>query len=196
MRSGMEDYARAFAITHRFALRAQSETFRLTCSCVRSGPQGWHYCISFSRSGATITFEKRKNVRGQSKVEPRCCCHISKGVWGPCARRGAVADAECRSTSSSADCRRPLLRLASVSRARQVLQGLSAGLDMGKVTWHGFRRGSATDLVARGASRTKVLAWGAWRSAAFLRYVSSDALNKRQALDVTLAASDTEGEGR
>ena len=92
--------------------------------------------------------------------------------------------------------RLPVFQLGSISRARQVLRELSGGLGWRRVTWHGFRRGSATDLVAEGASLSKVLAWGAWRSAAFLRYISADALSRRQALDHTLAASESGDEGR
>ena len=87
-----------------------------------------------------------------------------------------MRDVEERGSNDVGARRRPLFQLGSVSRARQLLKDLSGGLGLGKGTWHGFRRGSATDLVAEGASLSKVLAWGARRSAAFLRYISAGAL--------------------
>ena len=167
LRKGLVGYARAFAVTYHYALRGQSEAFKLTCDGACGGPHGWHSRITFVSGGAVMTLEGRKNVRGTSRVERVCCCNISPTVCGQCALRGAVCDVDGMLSDDAEARRPPVFQLGSISRARQVLRELSGGLGLGRMTWHGFRRGSATDLVAEGASLSKVLAWGAWRSASF-----------------------------
>ena len=61
-------------------------------------------------------------------------------------------------------------------------------------TLKAFRAGKATALAASGKSLGVILAAGEWRSAAFLSYVDTDAVDHAQILDQTLAASDEEQE--
>ena len=194
IRSNLIDYARAFAICYLFTLRAQSEAFDLTLDGACSGHSLWHSRIIFGRGSATIILESRKNVRGESRVKRLCCCSHSRAACGPCALHGAMRDAIAQYGDRHTAGRAKLLDLGSKSRARSVLCGLATSVGLDKVSWHGFRRGSATDLVASGSSLTQVLFAGAWRSAAFLRYISTEAIGKRQALDLSFNESDSEHE--
>ena len=192
LRDNKVNYARAFAICYHFTLRAQSEAFDLTLDGIREGRRGWHSKVVLERGGAVIHFERRKNERCESQVKRRCCCSSSRAVCGPCALLGSIRDAIARSGSRQRAGRVRLLGLGCNSHARTVLRDIAAAVGVDQASWHGFRRGSATDLVAKGASLTQVLSAGAWRSAAFLRYIAAQAIAKRQALDFSFNDSDSE----
>ena len=192
IRSKLVDYARAFAICYHFTLRAQSEAFGLTLNGACSGPDGWLSKVTFTSSGAIIHLETRKNVRTVSQVERRCCCSTSRAVCGPCSLRGAARDLIAKYGSREAAGQRRLLDLGSAAKARTVLSELAVAVGVEKATWHGFRRGSATDLVSSGASLAQVLSSGAWKSAAFLKYISAQAVSRRQALDFSFIDSDSD----
>ena len=85
-----------------------------------------------------------------------------------------------------------LLDLGSATHARAVLLRLAGEIGLEKASWHGFRRGSATDLVARGGSLSQVLASGGWRSGAFLRYIAGDVVSRRRALELSFGESDSD----
>ena len=55
-----------------------------------------------------------------------------------------------------------------------------------------FRAGRATSLAAAGKSIGHILSAGEWRSAAFLSYIDTDAVDQAQLLDKTLDESDGE----
>ena len=192
LRDRNADYARAFAICYHFTLRAQSEAFDLSLDGLCAGRIGWHSRVVLSRGSAVIHFERRKNVRGVSQVRRKCCCSYSRAICGPCALWGAARGTLTKFGTREAAGRVRLLRLGSTSHARTVLREMASSVDIARASWHGFRRGSATDLVANGSSLTQVLAAGAWKSAAFLRYISSQAIGQRQALDFSFADSDSE----
>ena len=195
IRSGLVQYARASAVCYHFTLRAQSEAFGLTLDGARNGPRGWHSRVTFTSKGAILHLESRKNVRGESHVERRCCCQSSRAACGPCALRGAASDLLAKSGTRQAAGQQRLLDLGSASKARAILGQLAEAVGIEKASWHGFRRGSATDLVAKGASLAQVLSSGAWKSAAFLKYISAQALGRRQALDFSFNESDSDREG-
>jgi len=56
---------------------------------------------------------------------------------------------------------------------------------------HAFRRGMATDLVASGSPLSFILHAGGWRSSAFMRYITASGLDEREAVDFTIAESDS-----
>ena len=58
--------------------------------------------------------------------------------------------------------------------------------------WHAFRRGMASDMLAAGCKLHEVLAGGGWRSSAFLRYLHTQDLEDRLALEQAFIASDDE----
>ena len=58
--------------------------------------------------------------------------------------------------------------------------------------FHAFRRGMARDLLASGQQLSFILRAGGWRSSAFLNYLTSSGLEEREAMDFSMADSDSE----
>ena len=56
---------------------------------------------------------------------------------------------------------------------------------------HAFPRGMATDLVASCSPLSFILHAGGWRSSAFMRYITASGLDEREAVDFTIAESDS-----
>jgi hypothetical protein len=194
---GMVDMARVMAVCYHFTLRAQSEAFPLTSAGPPPlGAVGWrsYVVVDFKKDtyvGASIHLERRKNTCTPSVVRRRCTCkgrcEGARLVCGACALVGALRSERCRRRPSE-----PLFVLGGAASARDKLNRVARAAGVDDASWHGFRRGSASDLVASGASLSDVLAAGGWRSAAFLRYIAAQAASTRQCLDFSLVNSDSD----
>ena len=57
-----------------------------------------------------------------------------------------------------------------------------------------WRSGMATTLVASGAALGTVLAWGQWKSKAFLDHVSEDSLDTQAFISSVVANEESDGE--
>ena len=64
----------------------------------------------------------------------------------------------------------------------------------GVPSWHAFRRGMATDLLASGHDWGAVMLAGGWRSTAFLDYLRSRELSAQAAGDNSFSFSDSEAD--
>jgi integrase len=117
-----------------------------------------------------------------------CICKDAPDVLcGSCALAAQV-----RHHSSSG--RGPRDRIFGLDPAQclRLLRDICSRLGLPSPSWHAFRRGMASDMLASGSSLSAILRAGGWRSAAFLRYLRSQDLDEREALDFTLAISDPE----
>ena len=186
--------ARVMAVSYHFTLRAQSEAFGLRVGS--PGPQlpGWHSYIKFvTKRGilneVVISLERRKCHPRGSLVKRFCRCGRNPSLLcGPCALSAAAREAASQGRPADA----PLFSIGSIENARKTLIGLAAACGLGKASWHGFRRGSASDLVASGSSLAQVLEAGGWRSAAFISYLSAHASAEGTGLEFAFLDSDSD----
>ena len=61
-----------------------------------------------------------------------------------------------------------------------------------RMGWHSFRRGKASDLLQAGTSIAEICRMGGWRSAAVLKFIAIDELQKRLSAIRLIEASDSE----
>ena len=68
------------------------------------------------------------------------------------------------------------------------------GHSVSHLTWKAFRAGHAIHLAIKGASISKIMEAGEWRSKAFLHYVDEDSTDPAEFLKTTLDVSDNKGD--
>ncbi len=74
--------------------------------------------------------------------------------------------------------------------ALAALQRRCSQVGLQRCGWHTFRRGAAQETVDSGEPLGTVLYSGGWRSGAFLRYISREALDTRAAFAAAIEMSD------
>ena len=78
--------------------------------------------------------------------------------------------------------------------ALEFLRGATAAAGGLRPTWHAFRRGYATDLLASGHDWGAVMLAGGWKSNAFLDYLRSRELTAQAAGELVFSFSDSEAD--
>ena len=184
-------FARLCILARSFLFRVQNELFPLQLDG-REGlpPQSmdWHSVVHTLGKKVEIVLRTRKNSPGGAVLRRSCICKDAPDVLcGSCALAAQV-----RHHSSSG--RGPRDRIFGLDPAQclRLLRDICSRLGLPSPSWHAFRRGMASDMLASGSSLSAILRAGGWRSAAFLRYLRSQDLDEREALDFTLASSDPE----
>ena len=86
----------------------------------------------------------------------------------------------------------PGLLFSSKPGRLATLKRRAAQLGLEVSGWHAFRRGAAEDLVRSGCPIGFILKAGGWKSGAFLRYISAEALDTRAVTEAFLSHSDSD----
>ena len=141
---GRRDLARFVPVAYTFQLRVQSEGVMLAVadpSELEKGSQGsWHSNVVCNNDGSvTIRLRRRKNKALPSSITRFCICHVwaPRLVCGVCVLRKIVPD------------HRPGRLFPEIKNTDiNVLKTIASSKDLGRVTWHGFRRGRTEDVVA------------------------------------------------
>ena len=162
--------------------RMQSEIFPLQLDGQASSDDTWHSKIINKGPQCTLKLRSRK------KPEERSChCTASRPqpLCGVCCLRGQMVTARGKPPTAR------LFTLSPVAALKIVHRHCSL-LSLPLITWHALRRGAARDLLSAGNTLAQVLFAGGWRSAAFLKYLSSRDVDKRLGLELALQDSDSD----
>ena len=184
-------FARLCVVARSFLFRVQNELFPLQLDGRQGLPpqsMDWHSVVAVSNKKVEVTLRTRKNSPSGAVLRRACLCKESPDVLcGSCAL-GAQVRHHVRTGRGGRD------RLFELDPGRclALLREVCSRLRLPSPSWHAFRRGMASDMLASGSSLSAILRAGGWRSAAFLRYLRSQDLDEREALDFTLANSDPE----
>ena len=191
---GRYSFGRIYAIARHFMPRVSNELLPLQLDGrhgLGSRDTTWHSQVLFPDSTtAIIRLRSRKNAASGDDIMRRCICDAQgPAMCGVCALRGAVA-------AHRAAGRRPTDRIFAVDakEALAFLRAVTTAAGGLRPTWHAFRRGYATDLLASGQDWGAVMLAGGWRSNAFLDYLRSRELTAQAAGELVFSFSDSEAE--
>ena len=183
--------ARIFALSRCFLFRVSDELFPLQLdgrAGLSSQSEDWHSTVTVRSKKVEVTLRTRKNCPQGSVIVRRCICKDSPSpICGFCALSAQVS-------LHRSEGKGPRDRLFNLDSRRCLcyLRELCVRLHLPLPGWHSFRRGMATDMLKSGSSLSAIMRAGGWRSAAFLRYLSSQCLDERESLDFTLVNSDSD----
>ena len=108
-------------------------------------------------------------------------------LCGVCALSQQIAFSAC----AGARPEDPIFADLQGSRGRNAFATVARSIGL-PAHWHAFRRGMASDMLARGDSLYRILSGGGWQSAAFLQYLSSEDVEDRLAMEQAFLMSDEE----
>ncbi|MCP3939267.1 MAG: hypothetical protein GY708_28285 [Actinomycetia bacterium] len=186
--------ARLYVIARSYMLRVASEGFGLQLDGRHGRSRGdrrWHSQISIDGDVVAVILRVRKNERSGAVIKRSCSCRLDPVLCGACLLRTMVAEhREARRHPSV-----PFFEGLEPSRSlRHLKRRAHAAGVVSDVGWHGFRRGTATDVLAGGSDLAKVLCAGGWKSSAFLRYLVMSDVDHRAACEMIADGSDSEVE--
>ena len=191
---GDTELADVIAVSRQLLARVQSEVFPLQLDGamdVDLDSDQWHSRILFHDcpgvKSLSIILRKRKNT-SQVSTHMRSCCCASEGpvLCGVCAlyRYRHIAKPGHQNHIFS-------IRSSQAMTRRLLAAASRAGIPAHQVSWHGFRRGKASDMLAGGTAISTILAAGGWKSPAILRYLVAEELDHRVAAITTIDDSDS-----
>ena len=187
--AGEIEVARLVIIGRSYMCRMQSELFPLQLDGETSALHGddWHSRVINQGSSCSLRLRSRKNAPHGATIERSCHCTASRPqpLCGVCCLRGQMVAARGRPPENRLFSLQPVAALKIVHRHCLLL-----GLPL--ITWHSLRRGAARDLLGAGNTLAQILFAGGWRSAAFLKYLSSRDVDKRLGLELALQDSDSD----
>ena len=180
--------AMLYVAAYTMLLRVPSEGLPMTTGASPETllPAGLHSCAGVVDGELVVRLAKRKNKGHGSVLRRACTCELAAwrcpvhvlGAWLqalPCGSRPFV--------HMRADAARAALR------ARLASLGLA---DAAAYNLHDFRRGAAHDLAEAGGGLKQLLDAGEWLSPAFLKYLDTEQLEKRVAVQACIDDSDEE----
>ena len=180
--------ARFFSCARAGLFRVMNELLPLQ----RDGPAGlpqdslaWHSRLSFEADSVAVHLRTRKCHPFGDVIRRSCTCRRSSDVF--CMFHCLKTQVD--SQSSTRESIWPFSRAELIKAFQRILRDL--GLPPG-TGFHAFRRGMARDLLASGQQLSFILRAGGWRSSAFLNYLTSSGLDEREAMDFSMADSDSE----
>jgi hypothetical protein len=173
------------ALSFSFLFRVQSECLPLECGsraeAVNGLPQGRHSSIYVDEGKLVVRLRCRKNRPQGSILVRECSC--ANG------RDQRLCVVHCMSWSDQIPGDR--LFTLTPSQTKQKLRRYSRMLgvrESGTLILKTFRASRATALALQGRPMHQILEAGEWRSAAFLRYVTSDSLDAGAVLSSSVMA--------
>jgi hypothetical protein len=182
---------RLWAVARQFLLRVESELFPLQLNG-RLGldPKdiGWHSVVSVDGDPprAVLHLRKRKADPQGARIKRECVCKSQHPLLcGVCALRTQVA----RHRQDGLRPQTPLFHTVDQEKALALLRACLQPTEA-RVTWHGFRRGMASDLLRSGHSFKEVAKQGGWRSSCWTKYVQEADLAARQDAALVLPSDD------
>ena len=190
-----DDLARVGAVSYSFQLRVQSELIILQAHAITdeeaiSNTAWWSYAI-IEKLETTIVFRRRKNKNYVSRVSRKCTCRITPYACGKCALDKQVTIAREKGEE------RVFWTVGNIDI--RVFQSIAAKHGMPYPTWHGFRRGKTSDLVAgyyRGEniSLEDIFESGGWLSGsrAILHYLKREFTDCGNIVKTVCCLSDTD----
>ena len=189
LREGDPGAARFYAVAYSWLFRVESELTPLQtdgrCGRVENSV-GWHSAVVLGSKKCKIHLRKRKNALNGATLELTCIC-----VQAPCPLCPVCfIRAQLKSRGRNADAS-SLVFPENISRHAD-LKRRATQLGLEVAGWHAFRRGAPEDLVRSGYPIGFILKAGGWRSGAFLRYTSAEALDTRAVTEAFLSNSDSD----
>ena len=181
------EVARLVVIGRSYMCRMQSELFPLQLDGESSLDDSWHSKVISEGSSCSLKLRSRKNAPHGATIERSCHCTASRPqpLCGVCCLRGQMVTARGKPPSARLFTLSPVAALKVVHRHCTLLK-------LPLITWHSLRRGAARDLLGAGNTLAQILFAGGWRSAAFLKYLSSRDVDKRLGLELALQDSDSD----
>ena len=153
-------------------------------------PRWYSQVLLPDASTAIIRLRTRKNARCVTEILRKCvCASQGKMLCAVCYLRVQVAwHKKLR--------RGPAERLFQIDlkAALSFLRSATLSCEGAKPTWHSFRRGYATDLLASGRDWGAVMLAGGWASNSFLDYLRSRELSAQAAGALEFSFSDSDAE--
>ena len=193
LRSRNVHLARFLAVARHYMLRVQSELAHLQTDGRQGVPATsleWHSRVQVTAEAVTIVLRKRKNEPHGAAIARSCVCRAQGPLLcGTCALKAQVTEARARGLHAGA-----AIFPVSLQKAMQLIRSWAAAAGVEAPTWHAFRRGMASDMLAQGSSVAQILVAGGWRSSAFLRYLVRTDVDLEAACSFALNASDSEAE--
>ena len=177
---GKHDFAAAVVLASTCLLRVKNELFPLEFDDVQR-----HSRVRVLREGETtylqIDFKSRKNRPEGATVKRNCTCHVNPDLCSPHAVVRLL-----RRTGRKPSGRIFNLNYTSFTRDMRHFLGVLQVEGAETATSHGFRRGSAKEILSRGGRLADILAAGDWRSPAFLEYLDKESVEEAAVLEAVL----------
>ena len=197
---GHLESARLLIIGRSFMCRVSAELGPLEFNGPLVSTHAWHSQVLFRPDEASIRLRTRKNSLGVSEITRLCQC--SKGpqarlLCGVCALRGLIHTHSLPLPGGASQAALisppPPGRILkhSLQFHLRILKAAASSLGI-DFKFHNLRRGMAQDMLSSNHSLPAILAAGAWRSGAFLRYLSRRELDAAAVLETALEATDSD----